>query len=319
MVNGVAQPLGAEDLGEHVGDHGGAQGRGGLFDTLDLLVGLRALVAGNAPACPFENGAKLSAIAPHRAHRVHQLLARLRLSRERSGSTSGCHDVIVAPAMRYLACLVVLLISSANLWAAEPPGDEAKARVRKATGEYNLGQYIEAARDYEAAYLETLDANLLFNVGQAYRLAGETDKAITAYRSYLRSNPPSDRRALAESKLREVEEKRASAPVPPRMPTTPAVAPVPAAPLSPPAPVASSATPEESPRAPAAPPGSEPNALVTQPVSEPSKSGAFYTRWPFWALTGVVVAGGVVAAVLLATRGESKLDMGNPTMGTKEY
>lgn len=221
--------------------------------------------------------------------------------------------------MRNPACLMLLLLSSANLWAAELPGEEAKARVRKATGEYNLGQYIEAARDYEAAYLATLDANLLFNVGQAYRLAGETDKAITAYRSYLRSDPPSDRRALVESKLRELEERRASAPVPPSMPTTPAVAPTPAMNPSPPAPVAPSTTPEESLRVPAAPPGSEPNALVTEPVSEPPKSGAFYTRWPFWVLTGVVVAGGVVAAVLLATRGGSELDMGNPTIGTKEF
>lgn len=236
----------------------------------------------------------------------------------RARNMSGCHDVIVAPAMRYLACLV-LLLSSANLWAAEPAGDEAKARVRKATGEYNLGQYIEAARDYEAAYLETLDANLLFNVGQAYRLAGETDKAITAYRSYLRSNPPSDRRSLAESKLRELEEKRASAPVPPSMPTTPALAPTPVVTPSPPAPVAPSITPDESPRALAAPPRGEPSALVTEPVSEPPKSGAFYTRWPFWVLTGVVVAGGVVAAVVLATRGGSKLDMENPTLGTKEF
>jgi tetratricopeptide (TPR) repeat protein len=207
---------------------------------------------------------------------------------------------------------------SAQVGAAEPPGDEAKARVRKATGEYNLGQYLQAARDYEAAYLETLDANLLFNVGQAYRLAGETDKAITAYRSYLRSNPPSDRRVLAESKLRELEEKRASAPVPPSMPTTPAVAPTPVMPPSPPAPVPPSTTPNESFRAVAAPPG-EPNALVTEPVSEPPKSSPFYTRWPFWVLTGVVVAGGVVVAVLLVPRGGSKLDMGNPTIGTKEF
>lgn len=42
--------------------------------------------------------------------------------------------------------------------------------------------------------------------------AGDTDKAITAYRSYLRSNPAKDQRALAESNLRELEEKRASAP-----------------------------------------------------------------------------------------------------------
>lgn len=91
--------------------------------------------------------------------------------------------------MRRFAPFTLLFFLSANVWAANPPTEEVKARVRKATGEYNLGKYLEAAQDYEAAYLQTLDANLLFNVAQAYRLAGETDKAITAYRSFLRSDP----------------------------------------------------------------------------------------------------------------------------------
>jgi len=220
--------------------------------------------------------------------------------------------------MRSLACFVLLSLFSANLWAAEPPNDEVKALVRKATGEYNLGQYLEAARDYQAAYLQTLDANLLFNVAQAYRLGGETDKAITAYRSYLRSDPPNDQRGLAESKLRELEEKRASAPAARAAPPTPAAAPAPAVTPPPTATVASPTTPDESPRAVAAPSAGEPNVLVTAPASEPPKSGAFYTRWPFWVVTGVLVAGGVVAAVVLTTRG-GNLDMGHPTLGTKDF
>ncbi len=109
--------------------------------------------------------------------------------------------------MRHLASFTLMFFLSANVWAANPPNEEVKAQVRKATGEYNLGQYVEAARDYEAAYLQTLDPNLLFNVAQSFRLAGDTDKAITAYRSYLRSNPRGEQRALAEGKLRRARGK----------------------------------------------------------------------------------------------------------------
>jgi tetratricopeptide (TPR) repeat protein len=217
--------------------------------------------------------------------------------------------------MRRLVLFTLLCCLSASVWAAEPPTEAVRALVRKATGEYNLGQYLEAARDYEAAYLETLDANLLFNVAQAYRLAGETDKAITAYRSYLRSNPPSDQRALAESKLRGLEEKRAAAPVAPAIPAAPAAAPTPAvAPAAPsPAPAAGGGA-----AALGIPPSRDTNNLVTAPVSEPPKSDAFYVRWPFWVATGVVVAGGVVAAVLLSNRGDD-LNMPGSTLGTKEF
>jgi tetratricopeptide (TPR) repeat protein len=219
--------------------------------------------------------------------------------------------------MRAVAAFTLLFLFSANV-AADPPTDEVKARVRKATAEYNLGQYLEAAKDYEVAYRDTLDANLLFNVAQAYRLAGETDKAIIAYRSYLRSNPPSDQRALAESKLRELEEKRgvsagplsASAPVVPAATSTPTVVSPPAA--TTPAPTTSPAAPAVAPLAP------ESNVLVSPPPAEPPRSDAFYKRWPFWVVTGVVVAGGVLAAVLLANRGDD-MKMPTSTLGTKEF
>jgi tetratricopeptide (TPR) repeat protein len=218
--------------------------------------------------------------------------------------------------MRSLALFALLFFLSANVRAANPPSDEVKAQVRKATGEYNLGQYLDAARDYEAAYLQTLDANLLFNVAQAYRLAGETDKGITAYRSYLRSNPRGDQRALAETKLRELEEKRASAPVAPTVPVAPATAPAPA--VTPPHAPSTGPAPIQSTTMVAAPRSNQTNVLIAAPSSEPPKSDPFYKHWPFWVATGVVVAGGVVAVVLLSSRGDN-LKMPSATLGTKEF
>ncbi len=53
---------------------------------------------------------------------------------------------------------------------------------------------------------------MLFNIAQSYRLAGESEKAITAYRSFIRSAPKSDQRGLAEAKVRELEQQRAARP-----------------------------------------------------------------------------------------------------------
>jgi tetratricopeptide (TPR) repeat protein len=221
--------------------------------------------------------------------------------------------------MRSLASFTLLFFLSANVWAANPPSEEVKAQVRKATGEYNLGQYLEAAKDYEAAYLQTLDVNLLFNVAQSYRLAGETDKAITTYRSYLRSNPHGDQRVLAEAKLRDLEQKRASAPSAPP-PATPAGAePVVTPPLPPPASASSppQAPPMES-AAEAITPSDQSNVLIAAPPAKAPTSSPFYTRWPFWTVTGVVIVGAVVAGVLLS-RGGNSLTMPSSTLGTKDF
>jgi len=215
--------------------------------------------------------------------------------------------------------------------AAEQPSGVATAHVRKATAAYNLGKYPEAAKEYEAAYEQTLDANLLFNIGQAYRLAGERDKAVTAYRSFIRSAPESEQRQLAESKIREIERQRSAAPAPAPAPVPAAVpAPVPA-----PAPVAPAATPELSAAPPvAAPPTATPSPapvptpaspttetpsnLVAAPVvPEPPPPTPFYKGWPFWTAVGAVVVGAVVLTIVL-TRPSNNVNM-NAKFGTQEF
>ena len=67
--------------------------------------------------------------------------------------------------------------------------DIARSEVAAGTAAYNLGYYEDAARHYEEAYRQVPDPVLLLDIGQAYRLAGKPDRAITAYRSYLRTAP----------------------------------------------------------------------------------------------------------------------------------
>jgi hypothetical protein len=220
--------------------------------------------------------------------------------------------------MRISLAFFLLLTMASPARAADPAIDQAKAHVRAATAAYNLGHYDEAAREYEAAYRQTLDPNLLFNIGQSYRLAGDRDKAIIAYRSFLRSGPRSEQRGLAESKLRDLEQQDVT-PTPARD-IPPAVAPattaVPAAAVPALAPTASptAAGMDPSPSQPAGVAVLEPSP--PEPRSEPSP---VYKRWPFWTAVGAVVVGGVVLAVVLSRGGSSNLDMGNPSLGSQEY
>lgn len=76
----------------------------------------------------------------------------------------------------------------------------AREHFERGTRLYDLGQYADAAREYEAAYKAKDDPALLFNCGQAYRGAGEPEKAVTFFKSFLRRMPdapnvPRSRRA----------------------------------------------------------------------------------------------------------------------------
>jgi tetratricopeptide (TPR) repeat protein len=66
----------------------------------------------------------------------------------------------------------------------------AEAR-RKAVVALNTGHYQDAIKALEEAYALDQDPKLLFSLAQAYRLAGQSIKALEACSSYLRSADPS--------------------------------------------------------------------------------------------------------------------------------
>jgi tetratricopeptide (TPR) repeat protein len=190
--------------------------------------------------------------------------------------------------------------------AADDDVAQAQVHVRKATAASDLGNHMEAAKEYEAAYVKTSNPSLLASVGQAWQLAGDRQKAMTAFRAYVRVAPNGDQRFLCEAKIREIEEQRLVQPAPLPYPSPmapPAMAVVP--PLQP-APYAAYPPPATS--------------FATNPVGPTVVVDAspFYAHWPFWAVLGAAVAGGVVAGVLYA-RQDAELAMPTTTFGTKQY
>jgi tetratricopeptide (TPR) repeat protein len=91
----------------------------------------------------------------------------------------------------------------------------AQSHTARATAEFNLGRYAEAAKEFENAYRLVPVPDLLFNLGQSYRLGGKLDKALTAYKSFLRTAPTdSPQRAQVERHVVELDERLAPLPAP---------------------------------------------------------------------------------------------------------
>jgi len=88
-------------------------------------------------------------------------------------------------------------------WDADSAAD-AREHYRRGTNAFNLGHYLEAVKEYEAAYQSKEDPALLFNIAQAYRLAGDYDNAIKFYRSFLRRVPKAKNRHEVDARIQEM-------------------------------------------------------------------------------------------------------------------
>jgi len=120
--------------------------------------------------------------------------------------------------MKRASTIAIILVAIHALAAAQPapsPEERAGELVDEAIRHYNVGEYTEAIAAYKEAYKLVPEPLLLWNLGQAYRLAGDCAKALTSYRSYVREAPAGDFRAMADQRIPEMEAcaKKATPPV----------------------------------------------------------------------------------------------------------
>jgi tetratricopeptide (TPR) repeat protein len=192
--------------------------------------------------------------------------------------------------------LAVLASSSAPAMGADDGQEQARVHLRRASAASDLGNHVEAAREYEAAYIASSDANLLIRVGQAWQLAGDRQKAITAYQSCARVAPNGEDRATCGTLLRALGD-RGEASAPP----APVVAPMPL-------PMAAAVAPSPPPPMPAA------DLMSCPPAAAPAEPSS----WPIWVAVSVVVAAGIVVGVMYA-RQNTDLAVPETTFGTKRF
>ncbi|MEL6183408.1 MAG: PEGA domain-containing protein [Myxococcota bacterium] len=109
------------------------------------------------------------------------------------------------------------LLSLALTLAGAEEADVARARELFEVGRqaYSSGRYLVAARAFEAADALAPRSALIFSIGQSYRLQlaldgnpRHLDRALRAYREYLRRDPEGRRRTDAAVHLAALEERR---------------------------------------------------------------------------------------------------------------
>jgi tetratricopeptide (TPR) repeat protein len=171
--------------------------------------------------------------------------------------------------------------------------NKAREAFKRGSRLYDLQRYQEAAAAYEEAYQAKDDPALLFNIGQAYRGAKEYEKAIGAYKAYLRNLPGAPNRALVEQRIEELrrlaEEDRKSQDRPPAGTLPPS-------------------TPEP-------PPGQVTQPVVPPPASAPPR-GRHNHEITGWALLGAGAAIAVVGAALVGVAYGDAGALNNPSGGT---
>jgi tetratricopeptide (TPR) repeat protein len=222
---------------------------------------------------------------------------------------------------------LLLVIPSPSL-LARGKGEDPVATAERAKGivALNLGRYEEAIEHLSQAYTLTQDPTLLFSLGQAHRLAGQPDKALASYSSFLRAAGSIPKyRAQLERATAEIEAITATSCLLNRPAERPAQekqldnlmtapAPLAAAEVEPapvaeqkaePAPAAVDPPPLALAPPPPPPPPSQALSLALK-ENQPPPPSHIYSKWWFWTSVGVALAAGG-AAVWWFTRPENQI------------
>ena len=193
------------------------------------------------------------------------------------------------------AVLTALVILSAATPTEAQPRTEAKKLFESATRAYDMGQYEDAAATFRRVFELTGSAEVLFNIGQAYRLGKRYDEALLFYRSFLRRVPGAASRPDVERRITEIEEMVA------RQRHEAGAPPVGLSP-SPPADAPAVDEPAHTPAVLPAPPVIVPAPLA--PSSAPAARRARVAGYVLVAVAGVAaVSGGALLGVAEATAG----------------
>jgi hypothetical protein len=114
--------------------------------------------------------------------------------------------------MRLQVAFLSLLLLAAS---ARADKSDVRAHYQRATAHYAVGEFDEAAAEYQLAYKLHPDPALLFNAAQALRFAGKLDKALVLYRNYAHLYPDASNIADIKAQIAKLKVAIASATTPP--------------------------------------------------------------------------------------------------------
>jgi tetratricopeptide (TPR) repeat protein len=91
--------------------------------------------------------------------------------------------------MRALSVPLALLLLTITSVAQAQDRKKAEQRFNEASKAYTAGDYDKAVQGFLEAYQLVPTNPLLFNIGQAYRLSGDKEKALSYYEKYVAFEP----------------------------------------------------------------------------------------------------------------------------------
>jgi tetratricopeptide (TPR) repeat protein len=195
----------------------------------------------------------------------------------------------LSPWSRWLVWVpaTLLLLASATAVAA----DDAKAHYQKATAHFAVGEYHDAAIEYEEAFKLKQDPAILFNAAQSFRLAGDNQQALLLYNNIIKLYPSTQYAKDSKERIEKLSQTATAPAAPTPAPVTPIPSPAPSV-VAPPVAVEPAAT----------TPGASATIVSSAPPTG-SEAHPIYTRWWFWTAVGVVAAGAVITAIAVSSGG----------------
>jgi tetratricopeptide (TPR) repeat protein len=186
---------------------------------------------------------------------------------------------------RISLALALAVVSFAPIASAQQPlsSEEQQARSLFEAGRtaYEAGRFEQALRYFEESYELSHRAGLLFNIASAADRLQQNERALEAYRQYLREVPNAENRELAQSRIDFLEARTGGGDVP---------------------------TPEETARR---------DTERDSGRTDSSSGGDVTGEWWFWTLIAVLVVGagvGITVGVVVSTSGvEQPLEGDVPT------
>jgi tetratricopeptide (TPR) repeat protein len=124
-------------------------------------------------------------------------------------------NLLTRAAIVFAVSLISFLVDTVARTQEQPPiphaterEDEnltdAKRAYEEGSRHYALGDYAESVTFFRRAYEISAVPALLFDIAQAYRLAGSCSKALEGYRHFVRLDPTSWRRPDAEGYMKRL-------------------------------------------------------------------------------------------------------------------
>jgi tetratricopeptide (TPR) repeat protein len=207
---------------------------------------------------------------------------------------------VEATLLHRLTC--ILVVAAAVAAPADPAraddAADAKAHYQKATAHYAVGEYKDAANEYEAAFKIKQDPALLYNAAQSHRLAGDNQKALLLYKNLVKLYPSTKFAAEAKGRIEKLEQAIATSQSPPNNP-----APVDAGPMAMPDRPTTVSPPPAAPPPAAAPAPTAATLVAAPPPPAQDQRRPIYKQWWFWAGAGAVAVVAIVVVVAASSGG----------------